>query len=212
MFKPIPNPYTFHRSLMGSIHYDTPDEGGESQGENKPAGKPVEPPKADDTDAKIAAAIAAERTKWEKAAADKAAADKAERDRKEAEAKGEWEKVATDERTKRESLERDLAQERHDKAVDREIAVYLADPTRKDYAGVAERYVRPTLDLQPGADQSAIAKAVKAACDQYIKDNPRPSGFGGTPGSHGHKAPAGSNIPRRTNGYGGAASVASSRF
>jgi hypothetical protein len=145
---------------------------------------------ADDVQAKIDAAVAAERERLTKAQQDA----EAERERKEAEKRGEWERIAAEEKAKRVAAEQKAAQAEHERAVDRAMDAYLSDPARKEWSAAAKEFAKVSVAV--GADANAIAKAVKDGVDHFIKNNPRPSGSGGTPGSHGFKAPAGTMIPK----------------
>jgi membrane protein involved in colicin uptake len=172
-----------------------PGDAAKPKGDDKPANPDADRQAA--IDAAVASALATER----KAAADKAAKDKSDAEAADAIKRGEFEKVANTEKAKREEAEHKLALR------ERDIAVRDALAAHADYATCA-KYVTPLVDATFQGD--ALAKAAKAAVEDYIKDNPRtPKGSVGAP-----PAPRGSRIPptRQPNQRPSTAGVASSRF
>jgi hypothetical protein len=159
----IPRP--LHTS--NSFHFSEKakdDTGGE--GEKK------DEKKADDTDAKVAAALKTERAKWDAEQAEAKKKADAEAAAKEAEKKGEWEAVAKTEREKREAAEAKLADTELQRRVDNAWTAYLNDDTRRAYVTGATKYARAQVKVDAKADDKAIETAVKAVVDEYIKDNP----------------------------------------
>jgi Skp family chaperone for outer membrane proteins len=177
----------------------TADKPNEKPAEEKPAEKPAETTAAPAPDVK--ALIAEERRKWEAEAAEDKRKEKEAADRKKAEEDGRWEELADAERKKREAAETEAANLRlltRRSDVRDSIRDYLAEH-HKEYVGV-EKYILPLVDFDLKTDPAEIAKRVKAAADQYVKDNPRGGSSGVIPArGAGNKIPASeaSGIPQK---------------
>jgi hypothetical protein len=175
------------------------DKPNEKPAEEKPAEKSAEQPAAPAVDVK--AMIADERRKWEAEAAEEKRKEKEAADRKKAEDDGRWEELADTERKKREAAETEAANLRlltRRSDVRDSIRDYLAEH-HKEYVGV-EKYILPLIDFDLKTDPAEIAKRVKAAADQYVKDNPRGGSASVSPArGQGSKIPAerAADIPDR---------------
>jgi hypothetical protein len=160
--------------------------------------KPAEPEKLtltrEELKAQIDSALKAERDKTAK----EREKDKDEAERKKAEEAGEFQKLAEKERAKREEAEASAAALRVDlkRAEVREsVRDYLAT-NHAAYLGT-EKYIIPLIAFDGDTKPEDVAKSVKAAAEQYVKDNPRAKGGAGITadgrsGAHG-------NHPPRTN-------------
>lgn len=121
-------------------------------------------------EARIQAALAADRRKAE----DKAKKDREAAEAEEAKKRGEFEKVANAEKAKREEAERERDALRRERTVEKALTKAAAE--QEGYPlSVFEEYVLPKLltTLPADADEDAVAKAAKDAVAKYVTDNPR---------------------------------------
>lgn len=185
-------PLSFLRSP--SIHYNTPKEGGEvdpTPGVVKVA--EISP----EMEARIEKRL---REKWDADQARKAEKEKTDREAEEARKRGEWEKLANDEQTKREIAEQEreaLKLDLKGKDVDLRLRDHLAEK-HPDYIAVA-KYIRPLIEFDAETNDADLDKRIATAAEQYTKDNPRAAARTGTPNAPVQKIPRGTDVPSRTN-------------
>lgn len=153
------------------------DKGAGGADDKKEPPKKEEPKKieltAEELDAKIQAAVADRDKAHEKKLAD----DKAKADEEAARKRGEFEGIAKTEQTKREAAEFELKK----RDVKDAVAEYLRANHKEYAASGVEKYIMPQVEFDAKTPQDDIAKRVKSAADQYVKDNPRAVGKGPTP-------------------------------
>lgn len=166
---------------------------------------PVTPPPVDpkpetltitkaDLDAKIEAAIAAER----QTQADKLKADKDAADVEDARKKGEWEKLATAAEKRATDAEQIANALR--------LSTTLTDHLAADHPEylTKKKYIEPMISK--GLTGDALITAVKTACAEFVNDNPiqaRPGGAGAPP-ARGTRLPPGrmgNDVPNPGSAY-----------
>lgn len=133
-----------------------------------------EPAKLTLTEAELQARIDAAVKSRDEATAAEAKRLKDESDREAARAKGEWEKVAGDEKERANKLDAELATAKlaaKGRDVDLAVRDHLAEK-HPEYVAVA-KYVRPLVTYDASTSDEVIAKRVAEAAAQYVKDNPR---------------------------------------
>jgi hypothetical protein len=175
--------------LSPSIHFNTPKEGGE-----------VDPTAADKKPADpIAEAVKAERAKWEREQEQKEAEAAAVRERAEAEKKGEWEKVANDEKSKREQADR--------RAQMAEVNVNLRDHLAEKHAdylpNAADIMLHIERKLAASAKPDDVRKLIEAEAEAFVKRTPRQvnkGGAGAPPPAGGSRLNLSGRNPRKQGG------------
>lgn len=121
-----------------------------------------------DPEAEIAAAVAAAKADWQRDADEKAKQAQAEAERKDAEKRGEWEKIAADERAKREAMEQQHAAEKYQLQAGAELRDYLAE---KHPALVnSAKYILPLIPS--GLTDKGRAEAIAKQADDFAKSIP----------------------------------------
>jgi hypothetical protein len=187
-----PMPFPLHRGLM-SFHANTPKEGDEPTTGNEPA---------DDTDAKIQAALAAAKTKWDADAA--AAKKKADDDAaaEESKKKGEWEKVATKAQTEaKDAADKAAAAERRAQLAEVNVQLrdHLAEKHADYLANATDIMLHVSSKLAADAKPEAITKLIADEAKAFVERTPRVGAKQGTPPAPGQKISRTADVPPRTN-------------
>lgn len=154
-----------------------------------------EPTEADKIQAAIDKALETERASVAAEAKKKADAAAIE----EAKKKGDWEKLAADEKTRAEAAEA--------KAKKLQAEIELREHLTETYPEyiTAAKWILPTLDMS--LDAAALTKAIEKGCAAYVKDNQKtPTGSGGMPprqggNRQGPPTPPPDTAPRRRFGH-----------
>lgn len=193
-----------------------PDPQPDKDKADPPAKPPKSPPQPDPTkpteeelvEAKVQERLKAERLKDEA----KALKDKAKAEEEEAKKRGEFEQLHAAEKAARETAEKEKAIA----ILSEQVSDALAD-VAADHDGysvkVLKTYVKPlvlsALAAADAPDAAAIAKATKAAVDQYVKDNPRQQPKGGAAP---YQPPHGQRLPKEEKPNGKARSEVALRY
>lgn len=185
--------------LQGVHFAEGGDPAGGGAGDPKPDPKKKdEPKKVELTEDELNQRIEAAKKEERDAAAETKKKEQEATAAEEAKKKGEWETLAKAAETKQKEAEAQVS----DLKIDIAIRDALTDEKLRDYAGCA-KYIKPQIDAALAGDQKKLDAAIKAAVDQYVKDNPRKPG-GGPPPAPSRSGARGADVPpnptKPTNG------------
>jgi hypothetical protein len=179
-----------------SFHWDTPGEGESGQGENASHEKDEKKGKVEEKPDPVAEAVKAERAKWEREQADREAKAKADREAEEAKKRGEWEKVAADEKSKREAAE---AKVFYSEVKDK-LTKHFAEK-HPEYGVAFVDLIMPAIEkeLKPGAKDDDVKKLVEAKAKSFVDALPKTQ-IGGPPGNRGNNQSLNQSFSRTRGG------------